>query len=175
MQSCSDRHRVPTRTGKPGKMGRHFPVREKSGNFEQTGKVRENHTKYWKTEINWDKYYLIFLVIFKWTVHFLVKWIKFSVKKDKTLKKYWKNGKNTRKVREKSGNFISPEKWEPCVTKTVTLALKSEQNYRHHSHWAIAQAKPCFDVCRQSVWMLYIGFPKDPFRNDGAFSHCQAV
>ena len=40
--------RVPTRTGKPGKMGRHFPVREKSGNFEQTGKVRENHTKYWK-------------------------------------------------------------------------------------------------------------------------------
>ena len=39
--------RVPTRTGKPGKMGRHFPVREKSGNFEQTGKVRENHTKYW--------------------------------------------------------------------------------------------------------------------------------
>ena len=40
-------HRVPTRTGK---MGRHFPVREKSGNFEQTGKVRENHTKYWKTD-----------------------------------------------------------------------------------------------------------------------------
>ena len=25
--------RVPTRTGKPGKMGRHFPVRENSGNF----------------------------------------------------------------------------------------------------------------------------------------------
>ena len=42
-------HRVSTWTGK---MGRHFPVREKSGNFEQTGKVRENHTKYWKTEIN---------------------------------------------------------------------------------------------------------------------------
>ena len=34
--------RVPTRIGK---MGRHLPVREKSGNFEQTGKVRENHTK----------------------------------------------------------------------------------------------------------------------------------
>ena len=31
-------YRVPTRTGKPGKMGRHFPVREKSGNFDQTGK-----------------------------------------------------------------------------------------------------------------------------------------
>ena len=37
--------RVPTRTGKPEKMGRHFPVREKSGNFEQTGKVREKSGK----------------------------------------------------------------------------------------------------------------------------------
>ena len=37
--------RVPTRTGKPGKMGRHFQVREKSGNFEQTGKVREKSGK----------------------------------------------------------------------------------------------------------------------------------
>ena len=73
--------RVPTRTGKPGKMGRHFPVREKSGNFEQTGKVRENHKKYWKTQGIWDKFYLIFLVIFKWTVYYLLKWIKFSVKK----------------------------------------------------------------------------------------------
>ena len=79
--------RIPTRTGKPGKMGRLFPVREKSGNFEQTGKVRENHTKYWKTQGIWDKYYLIFLyiilVIFKWTVYRLLKWIKFSVKKTK--------------------------------------------------------------------------------------------
>ena len=101
--------RVPTRTGKPGKMGRYFPVREKSGNFEQTGKVRENHTKYWKTEINWDKYYLIFLVIFKWTLHYLLKWINFSVKKNKTFKKYWKNGKKYWKSQgilsvRKSGN-----------------------------------------------------------------------
>ena len=43
-----DVSRVPTRTGKtgkPGKTGRHFPVREKSGNFEQTGKVREKSGK----------------------------------------------------------------------------------------------------------------------------------
>ena len=39
-------------TGKPGKIGRHFPVREKLGNFEQTGKVRENRTKYWKKSGN---------------------------------------------------------------------------------------------------------------------------
>ena len=41
---------VPTWTGKPGKMGKHFPVREKSWNFEQTGKVREFYTIYWKSE-----------------------------------------------------------------------------------------------------------------------------
>ena len=40
--------RVPTRTGK---MGRHSPVRENSGNIEQTAKVRENHTNYWKSYI----------------------------------------------------------------------------------------------------------------------------
>ena len=32
--SC-DKHRVPTDTGKPGKMRQLFPVREKSGNFEK--------------------------------------------------------------------------------------------------------------------------------------------
>ena len=105
---CNDR--VPT-----GKMGRHFPVREKSGNFEQIGKVRENHTKYWKTAEIWAKYYLIFLVIFKWTVYYLLKWIKFSVRKkkqniEKILEKW-------QKILEKSGNFVSPEKWEPWMNR----------------------------------------------------------
>ena len=36
------------KTGKPGKWGNFFPVKEKSGNFEQTGK-REFYPKYWKT------------------------------------------------------------------------------------------------------------------------------
>ena len=38
---------VPTGTGnqgKHGKMGKHFPVREKSGNFVKTGKIRKNYT-----------------------------------------------------------------------------------------------------------------------------------
>ena len=35
----------PTRTGKPGKMGRHFPVREKSGNFGTDWKSREESYK----------------------------------------------------------------------------------------------------------------------------------
>ena len=47
------------------KMGRYFSVGEKSENFEQTGKVRENHTKYWKTGGISDKYHLLFLVIFE--------------------------------------------------------------------------------------------------------------
>ena len=41
-------------------MGRHFPVGEKFGNFEQTGKVGENHTKYWKTKGISDICYLLF-------------------------------------------------------------------------------------------------------------------
>lgn len=41
---------VPTSTGKPRKVGKHFPVREKSENFGQTGKVREFYTKYWKCQ-----------------------------------------------------------------------------------------------------------------------------
>ena len=41
-------------------MGRYFRVREKSGNFDKTAKVRENDTKYWKTEGISDKYYLLF-------------------------------------------------------------------------------------------------------------------
>ena len=48
--------RAPTRTGKPGKMGRHFSVGEKSGNFEQFGKVRENHTKFWEFQTNFICY-----------------------------------------------------------------------------------------------------------------------
>ena len=45
---------VPTRTGKPGKMGRHFPIREKSGNFTKTRKVREFYLKYWKNQEKLD-------------------------------------------------------------------------------------------------------------------------
>ena len=58
--------RVPTQTGKPGKMEKLFPVREKSGNFVQTGKVREIWTKYWKSQGNLENFY--FLCFFNWTV-----------------------------------------------------------------------------------------------------------
>ena len=35
---------VPTGTGKPGKMGRHFPVREKARFTQNTGKIIKNYT-----------------------------------------------------------------------------------------------------------------------------------
>ena len=69
MVSCPikvNKCRVPTRTGKPAKWEGIFPVGEKSGNFEQTGKVRENHTKYWKTQGISEKFNLFFFfVVFK--------------------------------------------------------------------------------------------------------------
>ena len=78
-------HRVPTQTGKPAKMGRHFPVRVKSGNFRQI-------------------LFAIFLVIFKLTVYYLLNWIKFSVKKQSiNIKKYWKS----------QGILSVRKKWEP--------------------------------------------------------------
>ena len=46
---------VPTGSGKPGrpgKMGEHFPVREKSENFVQTGKVREFYPEHYKSMEN---------------------------------------------------------------------------------------------------------------------------
>ena len=55
----SDYLRVPTQTGKPGKMEKRFPVREKSGNFVQTGKVREIWTKYWKSQGNLENFYIL--------------------------------------------------------------------------------------------------------------------
>ena len=44
--------RVPTQTGKPGKMGSHFLVREKSGNFKQTGKIAQNTGKFREFQTN---------------------------------------------------------------------------------------------------------------------------
>ena len=39
------------KTGKPEKLGKHFPITEKLGDFEQTGKVRKFYPKYWKSEV----------------------------------------------------------------------------------------------------------------------------
>ena len=91
---------------KPQKNGKAFYNQGKSGNFEQTRKVKKKHTKYWKGQGISDKCYLSFIVMFKLTVYCNLKWIKFSVrKKNKNIKKMiqkWK--KNT----GKAGNFVTP-------------------------------------------------------------------
>ena len=48
---------VPTGTGKTGKMGKNFPVGEKSGNFTKTGKVRKDHGILPKILKNQEKLY----------------------------------------------------------------------------------------------------------------------
>ena len=62
---------------KTWKNGKAFSVKEKSGNFEQTGKVIENHTKYKKSWGISDKCYV--LAIFKLTMYYLLRWIKFPI------------------------------------------------------------------------------------------------
>ena len=77
----------------------------KSGNFEQTGKIRQNYTKYWKTKGISHKFYLLFVTYIK------INYVSFA-KRDQVFS--LKNtGKMEEKILEKSGNFISPEKWEP--------------------------------------------------------------
>ena len=51
LQSCQGSHS----DWKTWKNGKAFSSQEKSGNFEQTGQVRENHTQYWKTQGIWNK------------------------------------------------------------------------------------------------------------------------
>ena len=84
-------------------MGDHFPVREKSGNCDQTGKVREFYPKYWKNQkmgINTGK-----------VVGNL------AVRKVKTMQIWcYTLNKNSLIILEnflKYWKFVSPKKWEP--------------------------------------------------------------
>ena len=98
---------------KTWKMGRHFQSGKSPGIFnrlEKSGKIQGI----------WDKYYLIFLVIFKWTAYYLLKWINFSVKKTlKILEKWKKYWKSEGKVREfcqsgKVGTMFEQPNWQIC-------------------------------------------------------------
>ena len=93
------------------KNGNAFSSKGKVREFEQTGKVRENRTKYWKTGEFQKNVICYILVKFKQITYYLLKLNMFSVKKKtKREKKYWK----MEKILEKSGTFVIPEKWEPC-------------------------------------------------------------
>ena len=107
---------VPTGTGnqgKPGKMGRHFPVREKSGNFAKTGKVQrillkklgKSEKLYWRIEKNTGKVREICQPVIVKTLQI---WYQ-TLNKKRTLK----NTGKLQKILEKSGKFVSLKKWKP--------------------------------------------------------------
>ena len=105
-------------------MGRHFPVREKSGNFVKTGKVREFYSKYWK---NQKKLY--------WKIEKKntgkvrenlsasnsenpANWYH-TLNKKRTLK----NTGKLQKILEKSGKFVTQKKWEPWYSMTKGVQM----------------------------------------------------
>ena len=79
------------------KMRKRFPVREKSGNFEHTGKVREFYPKYWKSE---EILASFFSLIFKLYIYLLNRFLNFLNSLNKTLKNTGKWKENTGKVRD---------------------------------------------------------------------------
>ena len=97
---------VPTGTGnqgKPGKMGRHFPVREFYSIYWKNQKKL-----YWKIEKNTGKVREICQPVIVKTLQI---WYH-------TLNKKWtlKNTGKLQKILEKSGKFVSRKKWELYLT-----------------------------------------------------------
>ena len=48
--------------------------------------------------------------------------------------------KSTGKVREKSGNFVSPEKWEPCRSGKI-VSKRNNMYTPYNSIWVEQQEK----------------------------------
>ena len=81
--------------------------------FSSHRKVREFWTDWGKSENFRQMVFVIFLVIVKWTCVSFAKFDQVFRLKNKTLKTILENRKKY-SIPEKSGNFVSPEKWEPC-------------------------------------------------------------
>ena len=58
--------------------------------------------------------------------------------------------KNTGEVREKSGNFVSPEKWEPC-----RFLSYAEMGSRDPSPSLCNVNMFCIKQCSHEVWIQY--------------------
>ena len=82
---------------KTWKNGKEFSSQGILNRLEKSGKITQNTGKLREFQTNIICY---FLVIFKLTVYYFAKMHQFFNLKNKLLKKYWKNGKNTGKVRE---------------------------------------------------------------------------
>ena len=99
-------YRIPT--GKPGKIGKHSPSQGILNRLEKLWKITQNTGKVREFQTNIICY---FSVIFKWTVHYVLDWIKVSVKMQNIKKllenwekKCWKS-RGILSVR-KSGNHV---------------------------------------------------------------------
>ena len=122
-------------------------------------------------------------------MHFLVEWIKFSVKKNKTLNKYWKNGQKYWKSQgilsvRKSGNPVNI--WNNCLPNNSLLRSKGSCRLIGHERVSIVQQNcqnvtaPISLICMSTHkasadrWLLkpqshiwaacHLGIAEDPFK-----------
>ena len=115
-------------------------VREKSGKITQnTGKLRE-----FEINIIWY-FYILFLVIFKWTVY-CAKMDQVFSKENKTLKKYWKIGKKYCKSQGKVREFCQSGKVGTLASEMLfNLSLLClDFKYPQKSHFC---KKACHGRC----------------------------
>ena len=143
----------PLRLENLKKMGRHFPVREFWTDWKSQGKshyILENSENF--------KCYFLFLVIFIWTVYYFQKWIRFSVKENKTLKKYWKMEKKYWKSR---GTLSGRKRGKHANASWVMVTCRppphptptSKQNNRHL--WKHYHPATSLGGNKTSVYILY--------------------
>ena len=92
---------VPTQTGKPRNMGRTFPVREFWTDWKSQGKSHKILRK--------SRDFKQMLFIFKCCLNELC-----IICSNISSFQLGGGKKNVIKILEKSGNFVSPRKWEPC-------------------------------------------------------------
>ena len=86
---------------------------------------------------------------------------------NRTLKNTGKMAKSTGKVREKSGNFVSPEKWEPCNKGNSFCDWLFSLNSRL---WDLFSFHEIFEICRTGCARLFLrGVSEVPPLRDAGF------
>ena len=119
-----------------------------SGKLEHAVKVGENQTKYWKNQGNSNKCYLLFWLIFKRAVYYLLKWIKYSVRKTKRLK-------NTGKWRNQG--ILSIRESENRVSK---LPINVENLERYPVHLENLDKSWNLVICNKNAWKIVSNLEK---------------
>ena len=103
-------------------------VREFWTDWKRQGKVKENHTKYCKNIRELQKNVMLFFSdILKWTVYYLLKCIKFSVLKNKTLKNTGKTEKSGKSQGILSVRKSGSPEWTYPIFKVLNEKSDSEE------------------------------------------------